>query len=157
MAIIVTGASGGFGNAAAAQLLDLLPANELIFTTRKPAGLAEFAARGASVRYADFDDTASLPAAFAGGTQMLLISTARVGSRVGQHANAIKAAVAAGVKHIVYSSILNADSPTNPAIVKLDHRATEQLIEESGAAYTFLRDSQYAEAIAAAVVHHARS
>ena len=152
MAIIVTGASGGFGKAAAAQLLDLLPAGQLIFTTRNPAGLAEFAARGASVRHADFDDPSSLPAAFAGGSKMLLISTARVGSRVGQHANAIRAAVAAGVRHIVYTSILNADSPTNPAIVKLDHRATEQLIEESGAAYTFLRDSQYAEAIAAAVV-----
>ena len=152
MAIIVTGASGGFGRAAAELLLTKVPPSELIFTTRKPAGLADLAARGAAVRFADFDDPASLPAAFAGGTQMLLISTARVGSRVGQHANAIRAAVQVGVKHIVYTSILNAANPTNPAIVKLDHRATEELIEASGAAWTFLRDSQYAEAIAAAVV-----
>ena len=152
MAIIVTGASGGFGRAAAAQLLDKVPASELIFTTRKPAGLADFAARGAAVRFADFDDPASLAAAFAGGTKMLLISTARVGSRVGQHANAVKAAVAAGVNHIVYTSRLGAAEPNNPAIVKLDHRATEQIIEASGAAWTFLRDSQYAEAIAAAVI-----
>ena len=152
MAIIVTGASGGFGRAAAAQLLDTVPASELIFTTRKPAGLADFAARGASVRFADFDDPASLAAACAGGTKMLLISTARVGSRVGQHANAVKAAVAAGVNHIVYTSLLGAAVPGNPAIVKLDHRATEEIIEASGAAWTFLRDSQYAEAIAAAVI-----
>ena len=95
MAIIVTGASGGFGRAAATQLLDRVPASQLIFTTRKPQGLADFAARGASVRYADFDDPASLAQAFAGGSKMLLISTARVGSRVGQHENAVKAAVAA--------------------------------------------------------------
>jgi NAD(P)H dehydrogenase (quinone) len=152
MAIIVTGASGGFGRAAAEQLLAKMPPTELIFTTRKPAGLADLAARGASVRYADFDDPASLPPAFAGGTKMLLISTARVGSRVGQHANAIRAGVDAGVRHIVYTSILGAALPSNPAIVKLDHRATEELIEASGAAWTFLRDSQYAEAIAAAVV-----
>jgi NAD(P)H dehydrogenase (quinone) len=152
MAIIVTGASGGFGRAAAEQLLAKVPPSQLIFTTRKPAGLADLAARGAQVRFADFDDPASLATAFAGGTKMLLISTARVGSRVGQHANAVKAGVAAGVKHIVYTSILGAAAPNNPAIVKLDHRATEEIIEASGAAWTFLRDSQYAEAIAAAVV-----
>jgi NAD(P)H dehydrogenase (quinone) len=152
MAIIVTGASGGFGRAAAEQLLARVPPSQLIFTTRKPAGLADLAARGAQVRFADFDDPASLATAFAGGTKMLLISTARVGSRVGQHANAVKAGVAAGVKHIVYTSILGAAAPNNPAIVKLDHRATEEIIEASGAAWTFLRDSQYAEAIAAAVV-----
>jgi len=152
MAIIVTGASGGFGRAAATQLLDKVPASELIFTTRKPAGLADFAARGAQVRYADFDDAATLGNAFAGGTKMLLISTARVGSRVGQHENAVKAAVKAGVRHITYTSILKANHPQNPAIVKLDHRATEEIIERSGAAWTFLRDSQYAEAIAMAVI-----
>ena len=152
MAIIVTGASGGFGRAAAEQLLDKVPASQLIFTTRKPQGLADFAARGASVRYADFDDPTSLAQAFAGGSKMLLISTARVGSRVGQHENAVKAAVAAGVGHITYTSILSAHRPQNPAIVKLDHRATEEIIERSGAAYTFLRDSQYAEAIAMAVI-----
>jgi NAD(P)H dehydrogenase (quinone) len=151
MAIIVTGASGGFGRAAAELLLDRVAPSELIFTTRKPDALAGFAARGAQVRAADFDDPGSLPDAFRGGTRMLLISTARVGSRVGQHENAIRAAVDAGVRHITYTSILNAHRPDNPAIVKLDHRATEEIMERSGAAWTFLRDSQYSEAIAQAV------
>jgi NAD(P)H dehydrogenase (quinone) len=83
---------------------------------------------------------------------MLLISTARVGTRVGQHRNAVEAAVAAGVRHIIYTSLLGAADPDNPAIVKLDHRATEEIIEQSGAAWTFLRDSQYAEAVAGAMV-----
>jgi NAD(P)H dehydrogenase (quinone) len=82
---------------------------------------------------------------------MLLISTARVGTRVGQHRNAIEAAVRAGVKHIVYTSTLGANNPDHPAMVKIDHRATEEIIERSGAAWTFLRDSQYAEALTDAI------
>jgi NAD(P)H dehydrogenase (quinone) len=150
--IIVTGASGAFGRAAAARLIERIPAGELILTSRTPEKLADFAARGADVRAADFDDPTTLDKAFAGGTKLLLISTARVGTRVGQHANAIAAARRAGVGHIAYTSVLGAAEPGNPALVKLDHRATEEIIEGSGAAFTFLRDSQYAEAIAAAMV-----
>jgi NAD(P)H dehydrogenase (quinone) len=150
--IIVTGASGGFGRTAAERLIDRVDPGSLILTTRTPAKLADFAARGADVRFADFDDSATLGEAFAGGTKMLLISTARVGTRVGQHRNAIQAGVAAGVRHIAYTSVLGAAEPDNPALVKLDHRATEEIIEASGAAWTFLRDSQYAEAIAGAMV-----
>jgi NAD(P)H dehydrogenase (quinone) len=124
----------------------------LILTSRTPAKLADLAERGATVRAADFDDPATLCDAFRGGTKMLLISTARVGTRVGQHRNAIEAAVIEGVRHIAYTSVLGAAEPDNPALVKLDHRATEEIMEASGAAWTFLRDSQYAEAIAGAMV-----
>ena len=152
MTIIVTGASGAFGRAAAMQLIERVGGERVVLTTRTPAKLADLAALGAQVRPADFDDPGSLADAFAGGERMLLISTARVGTRVGQHANAIAAAARAGVRHITYTSLLNADKQGNPAIVKLDHRATEELLERSGVAWTFLRDSQYAEAIALAVV-----
>jgi NAD(P)H dehydrogenase (quinone) len=152
MAIIVTGASGAFGRGAALQLIDRLGGHNVVLTTRTPAKLADLAALGAQVRHADFDDPATLATAFAGGERMLLISTARVGSRVGQHANAIDAAARVGVRHITYTSLLNAHKDGNPAIVKLDHRATEVLLEKSGVAWSFLRDSQYAEAIAMAVV-----
>ncbi|WP_395397312.1 SDR family oxidoreductase [Novosphingobium sp. BL-8A] len=150
--IIVTGASGAFGKAAAELLLERCAPEDLVFLTRTPDRLKHFAEAGAEVRAADFDDPASLPQAMAGGERMLLISTARVGTRVGQHRNAVEAAVSAGVDHIVYTSLMAADAPDNPAIVKLDHRATEQIIEASGAAWTHLRDSQYSEAIALAMV-----
>ncbi|MEC3948090.1 NAD(P)H-binding protein [Sphingobium sp. HWE2-09] len=146
--IIISGASGAFGRAAALLLLDKVAPRDVILLTRTPEKLADLAARGADVRFADFDDPASLGPAMTGGDRMLLISTARVGTRVGQHRNAVEAAVAAGVGHIVYTSIIAADAPGNPAIVKNDHRATEEIIEASGAAWTHLRDSQYAEAIA---------
>lgn len=150
--IIVTGTNGAFGRAAATRLIERVPPGELILTSRKPQQLQDFARRGANVRFADFDDPGSLRDAFAGGTKMLLISTARVGTRVGQHKSAIDAAVAAGVRQIAYTSVLGAGRPDNPAIVKLDHRATEEHLERSGAKWTFLRDSQYAEAIALAMV-----
>jgi NAD(P)H dehydrogenase (quinone) len=151
MRIVVTGASGHFGRAAAVRLLSVVPAEDLILTTRTPERLTDFAARGVAVRYADFDTPATLAAAFSGADRMLLISTSRVGSRIEQHRNAVTAARDSGVRHVVYTSILGAAAAENPAIVKLDHRATEAIIEVSGMSWTFLRDSQYAEAVATAM------
>lgn len=148
MSVIVTGASGQFGRAAAEQLLERIPPSELILTTRKPEQLADLAAKGAQVRFADFDDPASLAAAFAGGEKMLLISTARAGSRLQQHKNAVEAAKAAGVRRLAYTSFVNARKPGNPSVECFDHRDTEIFIEQSGLAWTHLRDGHYAEAVA---------
>jgi NAD(P)H dehydrogenase (quinone) len=149
--IIVTGASGQFGSAAARLLLEKVPAEDLVFLSRTPDKLAEFAGSGAHIRRADFDDPSTLASAMAGGERMLLISTARVGSRIGQHTNAAQAAAAAGIRQIAYTSIINCDRPDNPAIVKHDHFTTEQAIRATGVEYTFLRDSQYSEAVATAM------
>jgi NAD(P)H dehydrogenase (quinone) len=149
--IIVTGASGQFGGAAAEQLLQLCAAEDLILLSRTPANLASFAERGADVRRADFDDAAGLHPAMAGGERMLLISTVRVGSRVEQHTAAVEAAKAAGVKHVVYTSLLGVREPGNPSVEGLDHIATERMIETSGLAWTHLRNSLYAEAVATAM------
>jgi len=149
--IIVTGASGQFGSAAARMLLERVPAEDLVFLSRTTDKLAEFAEAGAHVRRADFDDPASLLPAMEGGERMLLISTVRVGSRVEQHTAAIEAAKARGVKHVVYTSLLGVRTPGNPSVEGFDHIATERMIEASGLAYTHLRDSLYAEAVATAM------
>jgi NAD(P)H dehydrogenase (quinone) len=149
--IIVTGASGQFGSAAAKSLLEKVPAQDLVLLSRTPDGLAELAEGGAQVRHADFDEPASLKSAMEDGERMLLISTTRVGSRVEQHTNAVEAAKAAGVKHVVYTSILGCGAPGNPSVEQFDHLATERMIEASGLAYTFLRNSLYAEAVATAM------
>jgi NAD(P)H dehydrogenase (quinone) len=149
--IIVTGASGQFGNAAAKLLLEQVPAEDLVFLSRTTDKLAEFAEAGAHVRFADFDDPASLLPAMDGGERLLLISTVRVGSRVEQHTAAVEAAKARGVKHVVYTSLLGVRTPNNPSVEGFDHIATERMIEASGLAYTHLRDSLYAEAVATAM------
>lgn len=151
MSIIVTGASGHFGRAAAERLVKRVPPSELILTSRNPDKLADFAAMGATVRRADFDDPESLKSAFAGGDKMLLISAILVGARVQQHKNAIDAAVAAGVKHIAYTSFVNATAPGMPSVECWDHRDTEQYLRDSGVAFTFLRDSHYADAVAGVI------
>lgn len=145
---LITGASGGVGRAAAQRLIGAVPPDQVILTTRTPDKLRDLADRGAQVRFADFDDPESLKDAFAGATRMLLVSTARVGSRVGQHVNAIDAAVAVGVEYIAYTSVVGAGDPDNPAIVTRDHAATEKHLRESGLRWNALRDSQYAEALA---------
>ena len=149
--IIVSGASGQFGGDAAAMLLEQVRAEDLVLLSRTPDQLASLAARGAEVRRADFDDPASLGQAMAGGEKLLLISTVRVGSRVQQHTAAVEAAKAAGVRHVVYTSLLGVRKPGNPSVEGFDHIATERMIEASGLDYTFLRNSLYAEAVATAM------
>ncbi|QZH75789.1 MAG: NAD(P)H-binding protein [Erythrobacter sp.] len=147
--IIVSGASGQFGHAAAEKLLD--GGAEVIALSRSIDKLADLAARGAEVRAADFDSPDGLVEAMAGGEKLLLISTTLVGQRPRQHGNAIAAAKAAGVSQIVYTSLLGARNPGNPSVEGFDHIATEELLEQSGVAYTFLRNSLYAEAVATAM------
>ncbi|MGH8228531.1 MAG: SDR family oxidoreductase [Steroidobacteraceae bacterium] len=146
MKLIVSGASGNYGRLAVEELLKRVPAGDLILMSRRPEKLAAFAARGAITRQGDFDDPASLLSTFAGGEKLLMISTGRVGKRLPQHRNCIDAAVRAGVRHIVYTSFVNA-GPANPALVAKEHGATEDMLRESGAAWTALRDSQYADAM----------
>lgn len=147
--IIVSGASGQFGHAAASQLLDM--GADVIALSRNVETLADLAARGAEVRSADFDSPDGLEEVMAGGEKLLLISTTLVGQRPRQHGNAIAAAVAAGVKHIVYTSIMDGGNPDHPAVEQHDHCATEQILRSCGAAFTILYNAQYSEAVATAM------
>jgi len=147
MQIAITGASGPFGRGVTSGLLQAgIPARDLVLMTRNPDHLADMRKAGAHVRYADFDDPASLVQALDGGIErMLMISTARVGQREPQHTNAVKAARAAGIGHVVYTSFVIAPGCVSLAVE--DHQFTEKLLRDSGMAWTFLRNSQYAEAM----------
>jgi NAD(P)H dehydrogenase (quinone) len=142
--IVITGASGQLGRLTTAAALERVAPSDLILVTRRPEGLAELAARGATVRAGDFDDPASLPAAFAGGERLLLISTDALGRRIEQHRSAIDAAAAAGIRSIAYTSTVN-PSDSNPQAVAPEHRGTEELIRASGLGWTFLRNGIYAD------------
>ncbi|MFE6647277.1 SDR family oxidoreductase [Nocardioides sp. NPDC057772] len=144
MTIAITGASGQLGRLVADQLLDTVDPAEVVLLTRDPAKLADYAARGADVRAADFDKPDELVDAFAGVERVLLISTDVVGARVEGHRNAIDAAAKAGVRHIAYTSVPE-PTPDNPAGVVPDHAATEEALRESGLAWTMLRNNLYAD------------
>lgn len=146
MQIAITGASGQFARRAVELLLESMPAQDLILISRSPEKLQDFAARGCSVRKGDFDDRKGLTEALRGATRMLMISGTRVGFRAPQHTNAVEAAKAAGVAHVVYTSFIAAD-PGNPSMAVKDHVFTEALLGRSGLAWTALRDAQYSEAV----------
>jgi NAD(P)H dehydrogenase (quinone) len=146
MTIAITGASGQLGRLVADQLLAApgVSASDVVLLTRDPARLASYADRGADVRAADFDQPETLEAAFKGVDKVLLISTDVVGNRVAGHAAAIDAAKAAGASLIAYTSVTE-PVEGNPAGVVADHAATEELLRESGVAWTFLRNNLYAD------------
>lgn len=143
MTVAVTGASGHLGRRVADLLLERLDPSEVVLLTRTPEALASYSERGAAVRYADFDEPATLGEAFSGTERALLISALDFARRGGQHGAAIEAAKAAGVRHVIYTSIPEPEG--NPAAAAPSHLATEVAARESGLAWTFLRNSLYAD------------
>lgn len=156
--LLVTGASGQLGRGVIHHLLDSLkvPPQRIIATTRNPENLADLAARGVTIRAADFDDTASLEAAFKGADRVLIISTGELdllhGKRLRQHENAVAAAKKAGVGHLLYTSMPNPE-PVSPVLFANDHYGTEQAIEASGIPYTIFRNGWYQENLFMALPH----
>jgi len=146
--LLVTGAGGQLGRRVVELLLEA-GATNVVAASRDPSKLADLAARGVEVRKADFDDPASLPAAFAGAERLLLISTDSLGApgqRIAQHRAAVAAAVTAGVKHIAYTSGPS-PYPRDSGGVLDDHFWSEQAVIASGLDWTLLRHNLYAEVI----------
>lgn len=141
--LLVTGASGHLGRLAVEELL-ARGATKVIAGTRDPSRLAHLAAKGVEVRKVDFDDAASLPAAFAGVDRLLIVSTDGIGTRVAQQTAAIAAAKQAGVKHVVYTSA-PAARPDADAGLAPEHFWTEIALAGSGLGFTILRNHMYAE------------
>ncbi|MBH0238752.1 SDR family oxidoreductase [Methylobrevis albus] len=146
LTLFVTGAGGHFGRRVVDLLLEKGGAT-IVAGSRDPGKLAGLGAAGAELRKADFDDAASLDAAFAGVDRLLIVSTDALGQpglRLAQHRAAVDAAVRAGVQHIVYTSMPQPE-PGNPVLFAPDHYGTEQAIEASGIPFTILRNSWYVE------------
>jgi NAD(P)H dehydrogenase (quinone) len=146
MTIAITGASGQLGRLTAEALLETVAPSEVVLVTRSPEAVADLAERGAVVRTADFDDPATLAAAFEGVERLLLISASFFRVRVPQHKAAIDAAAAAGVRSVAYTGGAN-PSHSNPAVAMRDHRETEEALLASGLSWTFLRNGIYAESL----------
>jgi NAD(P)H dehydrogenase (quinone) len=147
--IVVTGATGHLGRLVIHSLLRTVPAAQIVAAVRTPSKAADLATLGVQVRRTDYTDPASLDAAFAGATRLLLISSSELGQRLAQHANAIAAAKRAGVPFIAYTSILRAD--TSPLGLAGEHKATEDLLAASGIPHALLRNGWYTENYLASV------
>jgi NAD(P)H dehydrogenase (quinone) len=144
MTIIVTSAAGQLGLLTAEHLLAGVRPQDLVLVTRSPDKLQRVAARGVAVRFGDFEEPASLPAAFAGGERLLIIGTHGRMERVAMHQGVIAAAKAAGIRHATYLSFTN-PSKANPMFASETNRRIERALQVSGMDWTILRDAIYAD------------
>ncbi|EMS8796370.1 SDR family oxidoreductase [Enterobacter ludwigii] len=141
--IAITGATGQLGQLVIEQLLNTVPANQIVAIVRNPAKAEALSQQGITVRQGDYADESTLTSAFKGVDKLLLISSSEVGQRATQHQNVINAAKAAGVKFIAYTSLLHADK--SPLGLHVEHVATEKALAESGIPYALLRNGWYTE------------
>lgn len=142
--IIVNGASGAIGSLIVEELVRDVAPQDLTLVTRNPDRLARWAEQGINVRQGDYTDPASLERAYEGGGTLMMISGLNILKRVPEHRNAIDAAKAAGIDHIVYTSVSGVH-PMNRTPSSSDHYATEVMLWESGLGFTALRNQAYQE------------
>src|ERR671916_462852 len=94
-----------------------------------------------------YADPESLPSAFEDvDTAFIVSGYAEPGERWKLHANAVDAALAAGVGRIVYLSFQGA-APDSAFAFARDHARTEQHIRSKGIAYTLIRPNLYLDEV----------
>ena len=140
MKIGVTGATGQLGRLTIAKLKEKVATDSIVALVRTPEKAADL---GVEARAFDYSKRDSLAASLQGIDKLLLISGNEVGQRLPQHIAVIEAAKKAGVKQIIYTSILHAD--TSSLGLAVEHLATEAAIKASGLVYTILRNGWYTE------------
>jgi NAD(P)H dehydrogenase (quinone) len=136
--LAVTGATGELGGRVARRLADRGVAQRLV--VRDPTRAPELP--GTEVVRAAYGDGDAMRRALDGVDTLLLVSASEDVDRVRLHTGAVDAAVAAGVRRIVYTSFL-ACAPDATFTFARDHWHTEQHVRGSGLRHTFLRDSLY--------------
>jgi NAD(P)H dehydrogenase (quinone) len=146
MKIGITGATGQLGRLVVSKLKSKVSADNIVALARSQQKGADL---GVTVREADYAKPETLNSALEGIDTLLLISSSEVGQRATQHHNVIEAAKKAGVKWIVYTSLLHAD--TSSLSLAEEHRQTEAELKKSGIPYTILRNGWYTENYAGSI------
>ena len=142
---VITAASGQLGQLIVQELAAQVPADQIAVSVRDPQKVQAFAEQGITVHQADYDHIDSLVAAFTGAEKVVFISgNTPVDVRIKQHLNVVAAAERAGVKQIIYTSLLDAgrDSPFAYTIPNAD---TEQALRDSTLDWVIVRPGMYAE------------
>jgi uncharacterized protein YbjT (DUF2867 family) len=132
--ILVTAASGNIGRELVRQLQSA--GASVIAGSSSGKSVA-----GVPSRNVDFNDADGLRAAFS-GIDTLFLLLPLVENKIELARNAVTAAKAAGVKHIVRSSGAGADATSSVALLRLQGQI-DQAIIDSGIAYTLLRPSTF--------------
>lgn len=133
--ILVTGVTGGLGGLILNGLKGIDDI-EVVPGTRK--------GDGSTARRIDFDDPASLTEGFEGVDVLVFISAGYAEDDVvlARHGAVIDAATAAGVKHVIYTSLASSGERMT---IALPHRWTEERLAKSPFDLTILRNGLYTE------------
>jgi uncharacterized protein YbjT (DUF2867 family) len=143
--IAVTGATGLVGGKVASLLAERDVRQRLI--VRDPSRAPQLGGAVEVRQIADYGAREDMQRALEGVDTLLLVPAREHPERVRQHSTAVDAAVAAGVRRIVYISSLDA-APQAVFTLARQHWATEQHVRASGVpAWTFLRMSLYLDFI----------
>jgi NAD(P)H dehydrogenase (quinone) len=140
MKIGITAATGQLGRIVVDRLKTKAPAADIVAIVRSAGKAADL---GVNVREADYNDPDALERALEGIDTLLLISSSEVGQRARQHHNVIEAAKKAGVRRLVYTSLLRAD--TSSLSLAGEHDTTEKEVRAAGIPFTILRNGWYTE------------
>jgi NAD(P)H dehydrogenase (quinone) len=139
--LAITGATGAVGSRVARRLADSGVSQRLLV---REAAAAPDLGGAVAVEVSDYGDHDEMKTALDGAEVLFLVSFREAEDRLARHLQAVDAAVAAGVKRIVYLSFLRASADSTFKLGQ-QHHATERHIEASGLGYTFLRSSFYAD------------
>jgi len=136
--ICVTGAGGTVGSELMKQLESANAPFRAAYFSKEKAEAAR--ARGIDAMVIDYNYPETLRAAFQGCDKLFLLGPNAL-NQTQLELNAVEAAKAVGVRHIVKQSVLGADEEAF-ALAKV-HRPVEKAIESSGIAWTFLRPNSF--------------
>jgi len=136
----VTGSTGQLGGRIARLLAAAGAEQRLVVRTPARAPLLP----GTTVAAASYLDRDAVRRALDGLDVVLMVSAAEAENRLDEHRAFVDAAADAGVRHLVYISFFGA-APEATFTLARDHHVTEQHIEQSGMAWTHVRDNLYAD------------
>ena len=127
MTIAITGATGAVGGLVARALADNLR-TELRLVVRDPSRAPDY---DTDVRACTYGDESRSIAALRGVDTLFMVSAAESADRREQHRTFIRAAAAAGVGHIVYTSFAGAAPDATFALAR-DHHDAEEAVRADG-------------------------
>lgn len=143
MKVAVTTASGKLGSEIIKTLISEIGSGNVIGIARTPEKAAHL---GVEIRKGNYNNKEDFDKALQGIDVILLVSGMDLpDKRIGQHQNVINAAKEAGVRKIVYTSIIGKKGESTFDAIINSNRQTEKDIQESGLQWSIGRNGLYIE------------
>jgi uncharacterized protein YbjT (DUF2867 family) len=140
--ILVTGASGNIGSEVVKQLLVVAPAVSIKAAVHSLQNVKKVKdGNRVKVIAIDYNESDTLREALKDVDKLFLL-TPDVPNAPDLASNAVSEAKKAGIRHIVKQSVMGADLEADVGTMRL-HRQVEEIIEQSGIPFTFLRPNEF--------------